>query len=55
MTGLSQVQGRDHEVDGLDADERNDDAADAIDHQVTAQQRAGPRKSALRDSSCAIG
>src|ERR1700754_1945280 len=37
---LGQVQSRDHEVDGLDADEGNDDAAEAIDQQVTAQQRA---------------
>src|SRR5262249_32109312 len=35
------VQGRDREVDGLDADERNDDAAYAVDQQVTAQQRPG--------------
>jgi hypothetical protein len=34
MTVLSQVQGGDNEVDGLDPDEWNDDAADAIDHQV---------------------
>ncbi len=34
MTVLNQVQGGDDEVDGLDADEWNDDAADAVDHQV---------------------
>src|SRR5260370_660681 len=34
-----QVQGGDHEVDRLDADERNDDAADAVDQQVPPQQR----------------
>ncbi len=34
MTGLGQVQGGDDEVDGLDADKGNDDAADAVDHQV---------------------
>ena len=36
-----EVQGGDHEVDGLDADERNDDAAEAVDQQVAPQQRAG--------------
>src|ERR1700728_3900915 len=41
LSQLSQVQGGDHEVDGLDADKGNDDAAEAVDHQVTAQQRAG--------------
>ena len=39
--GLGQMQGRDHEVDGLDADKGNDDAAEAVDQQVAAQQRAG--------------
>src|ERR1700692_263099 len=39
---LSQMQGGDDEVDGLDADKGNDDAAGAVDHQVAAQQRAGP-------------
>src|SRR6478752_7956024 len=34
-----QVQGSDNEVDRLDADERNDDAADAVDQQVASQQR----------------
>ena len=34
MTGLGQAQGGDDEVDGLDADKGNDDAADAVDHQV---------------------
>ena len=34
-----EVQGGDDEVDRLDADERNDDAADAVDQQVAAQQR----------------
>ena len=36
------MQGVDREVDGLDADKRNDDAADAVDQQVAAQQRASP-------------
>src|SRR3954451_7312469 len=38
----NQVQGRDHEVDRLDADERNDDAAKAINQQITLEQRPGP-------------
>src|ERR1700674_41157 len=42
LSQLSQMQGGDHEVDGLDADKRNDDAAEAVDQQVAAQQRAGP-------------
>src|ERR1700731_3823200 len=37
--GLGEMQGGDDEVDGLDADKRNDDAADAVDHQVALQQR----------------
>src|SRR5262249_39760771 len=36
-----EVQGADHEIDRLDADERNDDAADAVKQQVAPQQRAG--------------
>ena len=40
-----EVQGGDHEVDGLDADERDDDAAEAVDQQVAPQQR-GRRRSA---------
>src|ERR1700755_1606598 len=41
--GLSsgEMQGGDHEVDRLNADERNDDAADAVDQQVAPQQRTG--------------
>ena len=35
------MQGRDDEVDGLDADEGDDDAAEAVDQQVAAQQRPG--------------
>src|SRR5262249_22287159 len=35
------VQGRDREIDRLDADERNDDASDTIDHEVPTQQRPG--------------
>ena len=41
MTGLGQVQGGHHEVDGLDADKGNDDAAETVDQQVAAEQRAG--------------
>src|SRR5580704_8525895 len=41
MTVLDQMQGGDDHIDRLDADERNDDAPDAVDHQVAAQQRAG--------------
>src|SRR5262249_17883641 len=36
-----EVEGGEHEIDRLDADEWNDDAADAIDQQVAPQQRAG--------------
>src|ERR1700719_4395565 len=39
---LGEMQGSDDEVDCLDADKRNDDAADAVDHQVMPLQRAGP-------------
>src|SRR5262249_51378890 len=38
---LDQMQGIDHEVDCLDADERNDDAADTVDPQIAPQQRGG--------------
>src|ERR1700755_3442969 len=41
MFSSDEVQGGDDEVDRLDADERDDDAADAVDEKVTAQQRAG--------------
>ncbi|GCC46831.1 hypothetical protein chiPu_0030700, partial [Chiloscyllium punctatum] len=46
-TLLSQAQGGDDEVDRLDADERNDDATQAIDHQVAAEQRAGADRAIL--------
>jgi hypothetical protein len=35
------VQGGDQQVDRLDADERNDDAADAVEQQIAPQQRPG--------------
>ena len=35
-----EADGIDDDVDGLDADERHDHAADAVDQQVAAQQRA---------------
>ena len=35
------MQGRDQEVDGLDADERDDDAAEAVDEEVPAQELRG--------------
>src|ERR1700704_6744802 len=38
---LGQVNRRDEEVDELDADEGGDDAADAIDEQVPAEQSRG--------------
>src|SRR5271166_7040420 len=36
-----QMQGGDHEVDGLDADERNDHAADAVNPKITPKQLSG--------------
>src|SRR5271167_3254978 len=36
-----EMQGIDHEVDGLDPGERNDDAAEPVDQQVPLQQRPG--------------
>src|ERR1700745_2692254 len=36
-----EMQGRNDNVDGLDADERDDDAADAVDPKIAAEQRAG--------------
>ena len=47
------MQGGDDEVDRLDADKGNDDAAQPIDHQVAAQKRAGtdgPIRDALQAS-----
>src|ERR1700720_4507626 len=40
-TPSGETQGIDHEVDGLDADKRDDDAADAVDQQVALQQGPG--------------
>ena len=37
-----QVQGVNRKVDRLDADERNDDAAQAVDQQIAAQQCGRP-------------
>ncbi len=34
---LSEVESGDDDIDGLDANERNDDSADAIDEQVALQ------------------
>src|ERR1700677_962072 len=36
-----EMQGRDQEVDSLDADKRNNHAAKAVDQKVAAQQRCG--------------
>src|SRR3954451_18048827 len=40
--GLSEVQGNDHEIDRLDADEGNNNAAEAVDQQIAPEQCAGP-------------
>jgi hypothetical protein len=37
VTSLSQVQPDQNQVDGLDADEGHDEAAEAVDQQVAAQ------------------
>src|SRR5579863_3691438 len=37
-----EMQGGHGEVDRLDADKRNDHAADSVDPKVAAQQRSGP-------------
>src|SRR5690348_14128932 len=37
----SQTDRGDDKVDGLDADERHDDAADPVDHEVAAQNASG--------------
>ena len=50
-----EVQGRDDEVDGLDADERDDDAAEAVDQQVAPQQRAGADRRGRRRPSAPAG
>jgi len=42
--------GRDENVDSLDADERNDDAAQAIDGRLAAQQRSGADRTKRRPS-----
>src|SRR4051794_30696479 len=41
MTGSGQVQSDNHEVDRLDTDEGNDDAAEPVDQKVAAEQCAG--------------
>src|SRR5580704_17447579 len=41
VCSLSQMQDRNHEIDGLDADERDDHAADSIDQKITQKQRTG--------------
>src|SRR6266478_9264572 len=43
MTSVSsgEVEGADNQVDGLDADERNDDSADAVDEQIASHERGG--------------
>src|SRR5438270_13567300 len=41
MTGLGQVQGNNDEVDRLDTDEGNGDAAEPVDQQVAPEQRTG--------------
>src|ERR1700692_960616 len=37
----SQVQDRDHQIDGLDADEGDDYAADSINQKIAQKQRTG--------------
>jgi len=38
----SQMEGGDQDVDDLDADERSDDAAEAIDQQLRRKRAAAP-------------
>ena len=40
-SSFDQMQGGDGEVDRLDADKGNDDATEAVDQQITAQQGCG--------------
>src|SRR5215470_8060725 len=44
---LGQPQPRDHHVDNLDSDERNDYPADPIDQQVARQDRGGTERPIL--------
>ena len=39
LISSGEMQGGDDEVDDLDADERHDEAAEAVDQKVAAQQR----------------
>src|SRR5580700_9867037 len=51
MSSSREMQGRNNEVDGLDAEKRNQDAADAVDQQIATQQWArpdGPVRDALQ-------
>src|SRR5580700_9653125 len=41
LCSSSQVQDRDHEIDGLDADEGDDYAADSIDQKIAQKQWTG--------------
>ena len=41
MASLGKPERGDDEIDELDADERHDDAAEAVDEQVAPQQRRG--------------
>ena len=51
----ARCEGGDDEVDHLDADERHDDAAEAVDQQVAAQQRAGADRRDRRTPFSASG
>src|ERR1700677_1492765 len=41
VASSGEMQGRDHEVDGLDADKWNNHAAKAVDQKVAAEQPCG--------------
>src|ERR1700683_5651616 len=45
LCSSSQMQDRDHEIDGLDADKRNDHAADSVDQKIAQKQRTGTDRS----------
>src|SRR5664279_2395856 len=50
--GLHQIEGGDDDVDGFNADERNDDAAEAVDQQVALQRAERANGRVLHAAQC---
>src|SRR5580698_7041570 len=52
IVSLNQMEGVDDQVDDLDADERRDDAAEAVDQEIAAEQRGRSNGAEAHTTKC---